>query len=463
MRLAQRLAHHRANPPAEPPARPRAEETVPPARRASLGERLFGSAGRSTSAGPRRNDGLVPTERSVPARPVPRVAQGFSREAVELAVVRGAGRPGELGRDLAGVELPTGPALARALGTLSRLPAAGLDPRRPAVLLDLETTGLLGQAGALVCVVGAAWHVAPDRMRVEQWSLHRASAEGAMLADLDASLRERVGPRSAFVTFNGSSFDLPLLRRRMVRHGIYAPTEDPLRAPHVDLLPLARRLWRDRGPDCRLGTLELRYLQLDREGDVSGAEVVELLWRWLEAPDATTAEDLAKVQRHNRIDVLSMAALAQVMHERLLAPVDAVERLRAARHHEQQDRVEPALELLAPLLAQLEQGAGAGRGAAPAVEAGLLAAELERRRGRAAAAACRWAQVCRFAPGDPIAHDALAKHLEHQARRPAEALAVAVASATPCERRMARLRKKAGEAAIPPLSEVLEGIVGGRS
>lgn len=387
--------------------------------------------------------------------PVPRVAQGFAREALELPVACGSGRPTALGRDLAAVELPTAPALAQALCTIGRVPAAGLDPRRPAVLLDLETTGLLGQAGALVCVVGAAWHVAADRVRVEQWSLHRASAEAAMLADLDAVLRERVGPRSAFVTFNGSSFDLPLLRRRMIRHGLYAPTEDPLRAPHVDLLPTARRLWRDRGPDCRLGTLELRHLELDREGDVSGAEVVELLWRWLEAPDPAAAEDLARVQRHNRIDVLSLAALAHTMHERLHAPVDAVERLRAARHHEQLDRPAQALALLAPLLAQLAQGVGAGRGASPAVEAGLLAAELERRAGRPAAAARAWAQVCRFAPGDPVAHDALAKHLEHHARQPAAALAVAGASATPCERRVARLRKKAGEAAIPAVGPVL--------
>lgn len=427
MRLAQRLAHLGGTPPASPTER-------------SL-------------------DVPRPAGVRSPVRSVPRVAQGFSREAIELPVARGSGRPAELGRDLAAIDLPTAPALARALGTLARLPDAGLDPRRPGVFLDLETTGLLGQAGALVCVVGAAWHVAPDRMRVEQWSLHRASAEAAMLAELDAVLRERVGPRSAFVTFNGSSFDLPLLRRRMVRHGIYAPTEDPLRAPHVDLLPTARRLWRDRGPDCRLGTLELRYLQLDRQGDVSGAEVVELLWRWLEAPDAATAEDLARVQRHNRIDVLSMAALAHTMHERLHAPVDAVERLRAARHHEQLERWDPALELLAPLLSLLEQGTGAGRGAAPAVEAGLLAAELERRRGSAAAAARRWAQVCRFAPGDPIAHDALAKHLEHQARRPAAALAVAAASVTPCERRLARLRRKAGEAPIPAVAEVLEAMM----
>ena len=438
MRLAQRLAHrdhrdHRDHPP----------------------------VGRDDGVGAERPRAASPASAS-PARRRAVQAEGFRREALELTVTRGPGRPAALGGDLAAIDLPTAPALAHALGTLARVPAEGLDPRQPAVMLDLETTGLLGQAGAVVCVVGAAWHVAPDRVRVEQWSLDRMGAEAAMLTDLDAVLRERVDPsasgesRTAFVTFNGSSFDLPLLRRRMVRFGIYRPTEDPLRAPHVDLLPPARRLWRDRGPDCRLGTLELRHLQLDREGDVSGAEVVELLWRWLEAPDAAAAEDLARVQRHNRIDVLSLAALAQAMHARLLDPTDAVERVRAARHHDRLDRPERALALLGPLLEALARGVGAGRGSSLVVDAGLLAAEIERRRGRPAEAARRWAQVCRFTPGDPLAHDALAKHLEHQARQPAAALAVAAASATPCERRLARLRRKVAGAAIPGLGEVLE-------
>lgn len=383
---------------------------------------------------------------------------GFLREAIELPVARRHGRPAALGGDLDAIDLPTAPALAGALAALARLPAAGLDPDGPAVMLDLETTGLLGQAGAMACVVGAAFYVAPDRLRVEQWSLHRVSAEAAMLADLDAALRPRVGPRTAFVTFNGASFDLPLLRRRMVRYGIHRPTDDPLRAPHVDLLPPARRLWRDRGPDCRLGTLERRQLRLAREGDVSGAEVVELLWRWLQAPDPAAADDLARVQRHNRIDVLSLTALAEAMHRRLRAPSDAIERLRAARHHDRLARPPEALAVLEPLLAALERATG--RAAPSVVEAGLLAAEIERRRGRPEAAARWWAQVCRVAPGDPLAHDALAKHLEHHARWYEAALAVAAASATPCERRLARLRKKAGSAAIPGLAQVLGSLPG---
>lgn len=380
---------------------------------------------------------------------------GFVRETLEVAVDARSPRPAVLGDDLDAIDLPSAQGLAQALGSLAKLPGAGLDPCRPAVFLDLETTGLLGQSSAVICVVGAAWHVAPDRMCLEQWSLHRLGGEAAMLADLYDTLVQQVGPRCAFVTFNGASFDLPLLRRRLVRHGVVRPTEDVLRAPHVDLLPPARRLWRDRGPDCRLGTLEARQLSLHREGDVGGAEVVELLWRWLEDPDATV-DELGRVQRHNRTDVLSLSALAWTMHERLHSPVDAVERLRAARHHQHLERPGPALTVLTPLLDALARACGPGRGSELEVMAGLLAAELERRRQRLDLAAAWWARVCRRVPGHPEAHEALAKHLEHRARRPADALTVAAASDTPCERRLARLRRRAGDAALAPCHEIVE-------
>lgn len=396
----------------------------------------------------------VPVARSRPRALASSSTEVFVRESVVVPVRGHHPRPAGLDDDLAGIDLPTSPELAEALGSLAKLPRAGLAPEAPAVFLDLETTGLLGQSSAVVCVVGAAWHVASDRIQLTQWSLTSVGGEAAMLADLHAVLAERVGPRCAFVTFNGASFDLPLLRRRMVRHGVVSPTDDPLRAPHVDLLPPARRLWRDRGPDCRLGTLEARQLSLHREGDVGGAEVVELLWRWLEDPDADP-DDLARVQRHNRIDVLSLAALARAMHQRLRDPVDAVERLRAARHHDRLERPDSALALLGPLLDALDRGRAPGRGSELMVAAGMLAAEMQRRQGRLERAARRWAQVCRRAPGHPEAHEALAKHLEHRVRRPAEALAVAAASDTPCERRLARLRRRAGSAAIPAVDEVV--------
>ncbi|MEM9455259.1 MAG: ribonuclease H-like domain-containing protein [Myxococcota bacterium] len=440
MRLSQRLAHHGASRSTVTAQGPDARSQSPLSPGSSSG------SSPTSGSGPR-------TERSATAGS----DRGFVHEVIEVAVGREHPRPAILGEDLAEVDLPTAPALAGALRSLARLPAAGLDPRCPAVMFDLETTGLIGQPGSLIGVAGAAWHVAPDRIRVEQWSLGRVGAEAAMLADLDAMLRPRVGPRCAFVTFNGASFDLPLLHRRLVRHGIYRPTDDPLRAPHVDLLPSARRLWRDRGPDCRLGTLEQHHLRLRREGDVGGAEVVELLWRWLEDPDPAAAADLARVKRHNRIDVLSLAALAFTMHDRLWRPVDAVERLRAARHHDRLGRASQAHALLKPLLGALARGAARGRGSDLAIEAGLLAAEIDRRAGRRDEAARLWARVCRAVPGHPQAHEALAKHLEHRARRPAEALAVAAASVTPCARRLIRLRTKAGDGAvIPPVAQVVD-------
>jgi len=391
------------------------------------------------------------------ARPPGAAREGFAHAVMEVAVARGGARPAELAEDLAALELPTAPALARALATLAVGPREGLDAECPAVMFDLETTGLMGQPSTVVGVAAAAWHVAPDRLRVEQWSLGQLGAEGDMLVHLEGVLRSHVGPRCALVTFNGASFDVPLLRRRLVRHGIVRPTDDPLRMPHVDLVVPARRLWRDRGPDCRLGTLERDHLRLGRRGDVSGAEVVELLWRWLERPDAESAADLARVQRHNRLDVISLAALAHTMHGRMRRPVDAVERLRAARHHQRLGRSALALELLQPLLVALARVAARRRGSALEVEAGMLAADIDRRAGRRGEAARHWARVCRAVPGHAEAHEALAKHLEHRARQPGAALAVAGASDSPCARRLIRLRGKLAEGAeIPSLPQVID-------
>lgn len=377
---------------------------------------------------------------------------------------RGRGTDPRQDPELSAIELPRAAALARALAELVEPPPGGFNPTRPAVMLDLETTGLLGQADALVCVVGLAWHGAADRIEVAQWSLHRVASEAALLADVDACLAELLGPGTAIVSFNGASFDVPVLRRRMVRHGLYPPTETPLRAPHVDLLPPSRRLWRDRGPDCRLGTLEQRHLALHRDGDVGGYEVVELLWRWLEEPSEASADDLARVERHNRIDVLSLATLAQTLCDRLREPTDDVESLRAARHYARIGRAQSAHARLVPLLDRLAGArGGAGLGSELPVEAGLFAAELHRKHGQADHAARLWAQICRRVPGHSLAHEALAKHLEHRRRDLAAALSVAAASVTPCDRRMERLTRRLSgrrsqDQAIPPVASVIDTI-----
>jgi hypothetical protein len=123
--------------------------------------------------------------------------------------------------------------------------------------------------------------------------------EGALLAALEPLLRSVDG----LVTYNGTSFDLPLLETRFV----LARRRWPEAAFHLDLLPAARRLWSARLPDCRLGTVEQHALGFTREGDLPGALIPSVYFEYLrrKAPG-----ELPRVFEHNRHDILSLAALA---------------------------------------------------------------------------------------------------------------------------------------------------------
>ena len=195
-----------------------------------------------------------------------------------------------------------------------------------AAFLDLESTGLGHGSGTVAFVVGLATPVAGG-WQIEQWVLSQLSAEAAMLADLADRLRGLGGP---LVTFNGASFDLPLLRGRLRRCGLGT---DVLAGTHLDLLPVARRLWRGRGPDCRLTTLERTQLGVWREGDIAGRAIPEVFWAALREPhDARARQAVRRVAGHNLVDVLTMPALARAMTRTLLAPGDAELERRAADH-----------------------------------------------------------------------------------------------------------------------------------
>jgi hypothetical protein len=210
-----------------------------------------------------------------------------------------------------------------------------------------------------------------------------------------------------------------------------------LERPHLDLLPLARRMWRGRGPDCRLITLERTQLGVRRVHDIEGHEIPAVFWAWLRNPgDPEVQAVMGRVADHNLADLVTLPALGAAIGACLEAPGDLDMAVRAAEHNLAAGRREDALALL---------GGWLGRAAAPAQRrrALLLAADLlrldEASRGRAAEL---WAEVCRICPGDPAAHEALAKHLEHHTGELARALEVARGSVAPCPRRVARLRRK---------------------
>jgi uncharacterized protein YprB with RNaseH-like and TPR domain len=170
---------------------------------------------------------------------------------------------------------------------------------RDLLFIDTETTGLRG-AGTIAFLVGVAFFEG-DVLVVRQYFLRDHGDEPAMLMLLGDLLEERDG----LITFNGRSFDLPLLDSRFLLNGL--PTA-LLERPHIDLLPPARRLWRLRLASCALGSLEENVLGLQRsEEDVPGWLIPGLYHDYLRTGDARA---LTRVFYHNRIDMLSMVTLA---------------------------------------------------------------------------------------------------------------------------------------------------------
>jgi uncharacterized protein len=176
---------------------------------------------------------------------------------------------------------------------------ATVDPRR-CLFLDTETTGLGGGAGTLVFLVGVGLFT-DDGFEVRQYFLRNPAEEPAMLH----AIQDLLARYDALVTFNGRSFDVPLLSMRYVVNQQATQVD---RWPNLDLLHPARRLWKRRLESCRLAALETAILGVQRtNADVPGWLIPQLYHEFLQSGDA---RQMARVVYHNLIDVLSMVTLA---------------------------------------------------------------------------------------------------------------------------------------------------------
>ena len=176
--------------------------------------------------------------------------------------------------------------------------------------LDTETSGVSGGTGTYAFLVGAARFV-DDKFVLQQFFLRDPSEEPAMLE----ALIDFLAPCEGLVTFNGKSFDTPLLVTRYSLHRIPVPFKN---YAHIDLLPLARRLWRDRLPSRALKYLEEHVLGFTRiSEEVPGYEIPWLYFDYLRTGDASP---LGGVFYHNAMDVVAMAALLGHVSELLADP-----------------------------------------------------------------------------------------------------------------------------------------------
>jgi len=167
--------------------------------------------------------------------------------------------------------------------------------------LDTETTGLSGGTGTVAFLVGTARFV-DGALVTEQLIVPQLGAETPVLA----RLAERIAAASCIVTYNGKSFDWPLLRTRFVLSRLPVPALPH----HLDLLHVCRRLWKPRLSSVRLVDMEREILRFEREDDVPGSEIPARYFEFLRTGDATR---LLGVLEHNRHDLVALAALLGVI------------------------------------------------------------------------------------------------------------------------------------------------------
>lgn len=166
------------------------------------------------------------------------------------------------------------------------------------LFLDTETTGLSGGAGTVAFEIGIGY-IEPRGMVIRQYVMRDYSEEASMLEEI-ASLMHRF---DTVVTFNGKSFDLPLLESRFVMNRIRMQIT---KMPHLDLLHAARRVYKLRLKRCNLASLEEAVLGQQRDDDLPGAQVPQRYFDYIKTHEFALLED---VLRHNLDDVKSLASL----------------------------------------------------------------------------------------------------------------------------------------------------------
>jgi uncharacterized protein len=284
---------------------------------------------------------------------------------------------------------------------------------------DIETTGLAGGAGTQAFLIGCAI-LEDGGLRVRQFLLPGFEHERALLA----RVAEFTAIQGTLVSFNGRSFDAPLVETRYLLHRLTFPLAD---LPHLDMLHPARRLWKQRpvvaGPaldddSCRLSVLERHLAGYHRIGDVPGFEIPSRYFRFVRDGQA---HPLQAVLEHNRIDLISLALVTaralRLIERGPTATTHPRECLGLGRLYERAgvlDNAEICYREAAALAARV--------GREPDVHADALRrlALLRRRAGRMAEAAVAWEDLVNSPGCSSIlrreAREALAIHHEHRSR-----------------------------------------------
>ncbi|HUH66355.1 MAG TPA: ribonuclease H-like domain-containing protein [Syntrophales bacterium] len=277
-----------------------------------------------------------------------------------------------------------------------------------ALFLDTETTGLAGGTGTFAFLIGVGWFD-NEAFITQQIFARDFSEERAGLS----FLLEIARGKKFLVTYNGKIFDIGILSTRFILNRLpdaLAPM------PHLDLLHPARRLFGHRLENNRLSTMERDIIEFQRYGDIPGSEIPQRYFDWLRYRDPHLLTD---VFEHNRLDVVSMAALSIHLAELVDPRIDRHARrhtdlLAASRLFLDRGDHDRAQRILESLVDSNEPHV--------ALEAKRSLSLIYKRHGRWAEAAYLWKAILQHEPGNLFAVEELAKNLEHRERNFTQAI-----------------------------------------
>lgn len=276
------------------------------------------------------------------------------------------------------------------------------------VFLDTETSGLAGGTGTYAFLIGIGKFTG-DGFHLTQFFMRDPYEEPAQLA----ALQQALDGCEVLVTYNGKSFDVPLLNSRFVVNGEPPPLNS---YTHIDLLHIARKIWRDRLESRSLGSIETNILDLPRTGeDIPGWMVPTIYFDYIKSGDA---RPIKNVLYHNAMDIISLASLLNHVSTMLDDPHGGM--------------VEHGIDFIA--MAKIYEDMGEYHAAAECFERGLNFdlpenirnqafyrwSIMEKRRDNIEQSISLWRTAAGF--NEIYAHEELAKVFEHRTKEYSQAI-----------------------------------------
>ncbi len=269
-------------------------------------------------------------------------------------------------------------------------------PLEHILLFDLETTGLAGGAGTYPFLIGFACFE-PMGLRTVQYFLPDYGREQiAFLA-----MRTMLQDKKILLSFNGKSYDYPLLRNRFILNRMDNPFLD---YAHLDLLHVSRRIWKGALDNFGLESIEREIFRFSRYGDINGWLIPQAYFDFIRSGESN---DIIHIINHNALDLMSTARLSLHLHHIENTSASDHEILRLMHLAVRRNQIVLTEEFLTAL-----KGRGIGVPEHIMVDYSLL---LKRYR-KWEQAVSIWNKLCHSGDHVLFAHLELAKYYEHHCR-----------------------------------------------